>query len=140
MSLEREQDIKRPISETPSIFISERREHHIFQTHASYKAMNNLMKSKREALSNGSKRNRGDRNSGSSRRVEKENVAKWPKAVLKEEIDFDPRLQGPFSCIISGSSGCGKSTLTIWSHRRWKRSFTITASGNPSLKKGKKTT
>lgn len=27
------------------------------------------------------------------------------------EIDFDPRLQGPFSCIISGPSGCGKSHL-----------------------------
>ena len=26
-------------------------------------------------------------------------------------IDFDPRLQGPFSCIISGPSGCGKSFL-----------------------------
>ena len=27
------------------------------------------------------------------------------------EIDFDPRLQGPFSCIISGPTGCGKSRL-----------------------------
>ena len=26
-------------------------------------------------------------------------------------IDFDPRLKGPFSCIISGPSGCGKSHL-----------------------------
>ena len=27
------------------------------------------------------------------------------------EVEFDPRLQGPFSCIISGPSGCGKSRL-----------------------------
>lgn len=26
-------------------------------------------------------------------------------------LDFDPRLKGPFSCIISGPSGCGKSHL-----------------------------
>ena len=33
------------------------------------------------------------------------------KSKLFTEIHFDPRLQGPFSCIISGPSGCGKSTL-----------------------------
>ena len=33
------------------------------------------------------------------------------KSKLFTEIHFDPRLQGPFSCIISGPSGCGKSRL-----------------------------
>ena len=29
----------------------------------------------------------------------------------KEVIDFDPRLQGPFTCLVAGPSGCGKTQL-----------------------------
>ena len=29
----------------------------------------------------------------------------------KEVIDFDPRLQGPFTCLVAGPTGCGKTQL-----------------------------
>ena len=29
----------------------------------------------------------------------------------EELIDFDPRLQGPFTCLVAGPTGCGKTQL-----------------------------
>ena len=29
----------------------------------------------------------------------------------KEVIDFDPRLQGPFTCLVAGPTGCGKTQM-----------------------------
>ena len=35
-----------------------------------------------------------------------------PISAEKEEvIDFDPRLQGPFTCLVAGPTGCGKTQL-----------------------------
>ena len=84
-----ERDFKSVIRETPAIFLSDRREHHIFQTHASFKAMNNLMKSIGEGFSSSSTTSSSSNSRplvAAAAAVEKnEKVGVWPKAVFKEK-------------------------------------------------------
>ena len=45
-------------------------------------------------------------------RVKKRGVITTMLTMRPEEIiDFDPRLRGPFTCLVAGPTGCGKTQL-----------------------------